>query len=190
MSIAYEKTGTPRFVVETIDGVEQIKIPAERHVFTALFLLVWLGGRTVGGFTAASDLINRGFQPFLAFWLCGWALGEAMVLSALCWMATGAEFLRVTGSDLEVRTQMLGFVRRKLYRGSDMHDLSSCAPPAWNRYNRLTIPFLQGNKTGSVRFNYGARAVYVAPGLDQAEGQLIVDRLRRRLSALQAPVSR
>jgi hypothetical protein len=32
-----------------------------------------------------------------------------------------------------------------------------------------------------VKFNHGARTIYVAQGLDEAEGRLIVEHLRRRL---------
>ena len=49
------------------------------------------------------------------------------------------------------------------------------------RYNSMSLPFLIRNRTGSVRFNYGARTIYLAAGLDEAEGRLIVDRLRRFL---------
>jgi hypothetical protein len=38
-------------------------------------------------------------------------------------------------------------------------------------------------KSGAVRFDYGARTIYAAAGLDAAEGQMIVDRLKKRLPA-------
>jgi hypothetical protein len=47
----------------------------------------------------------------------------------------------------------------------------------------MSLPFLSGAKTGSVKFSYGARTIYLAPGLDEPEGQMIVDRLRLLLPA-------
>jgi hypothetical protein len=53
----------------------------------------------------------------------------------------------------------------------------------FGRYNQMSLPFLSGAKTGSVKFSYGARTIYLAPGLDEPEGQMIVDRLRLLLPA-------
>jgi hypothetical protein len=186
MSTQYEEIRAPRFVVETVDGHEQIAIAAQRNIFIMLFLLLWLGGWTVGGVAAIGALSSKGFQPFLVFWLGGWAAGEALVAATLCWLFSGVEVLRVLGTDLEVSYQMLGFAKRRLFRGSEIRNLSSCDMPAFGRYNQMPLPFLGGNKMGSVKFSYGARTIYLAAGLDEAEGQLIVDRLRERLPSTAA----
>src|SRR5450755_4696616 len=108
MSLRYEETRSPRFVIETVDGRDQIAVKPERNLFLILFLIVWLGGWTIAGVSTFTTLLSKGFQPFLAFWLCGWALGEALVVTTLCWMLTGTEILRVPGSDLEVSHRILG----------------------------------------------------------------------------------
>lgn len=186
MSLQYEEIKAPRFRTETIDGYDQIIVPPQRNAFVMLFLLVWLCGWTFGGATAMYNLLSRPFQPFLAFWLCGWLLGEGFALVSLGWMSTGAEILRSVGCDLEVSYRMLGFTRSKLYRGTSISDLSASAAPAFSRngrYGQMSLPFLGGNKTGSVKFTYGARSIYLAVGLDEAEGQLIVERLSKKLPA-------
>ena len=181
MSMQYEALKPPRFRVETINGRDEITIGAQRNLFLMLFLLFWVSGWTFGGGATITTLFSRGFQPFLLFWLCGWAFGEACVLAILCWQFSGAEIIRIQGADLEIGCQMLGFTRRKLFRGSEIRDLSACQPQIFNRYNQMSLPFFVANKTGSVKFAYGARTIYVAPGLDEAEGRLIVDRLRGSL---------
>jgi hypothetical protein len=183
MSPRYEETKTPRFKVESVGGAEQITIRAQRNIFVMLFLPVWLCGWTFGGFAAFTSLWTKGFQPFLLFWLCGWALGETLVAAILCWMFSGAEVVRVIGSDLEVGYRMLGFTRRKLFRGGEIRDLTSWTAPMIGQRNRITLPFLTGAQSGAVKFNYGARTFYLASGLDEPEGRLIVDRLKRRLPA-------
>ena len=45
---------------------------------------------------------------------------------------------------------------------------------------RWNIPFLPSAE-GALQFNYGARTIRLATGLDEAEGQLIVDRIKRSL---------
>jgi hypothetical protein len=182
MSVRYEEKKAPRFVVETVDGREQITIKAQRNLFLMLFLLVWICGWTFGGISAMKAL-TLGFQPFLAFWLAGWALGWVVVVATLGWMLSGAEIVRVIGSDLEVGYRLFGFTRRKLFRGGDIRDFRAYASPAFGRYNQSSPPFLPGNKSGCVKFSYGARTMYLGAGLDESEGRLIVDRLRKRLPA-------
>ena len=180
MTLHYEAPQPPRFSVETVDGREQISIRARRSVFMSLFLAVWLCGWTLGGIGAITALLTKGFQPFLAFWLCGWAIGETLVAATLCWLWTGAEYIQVVNSDLEVGYRMLGYSRRKLYQGSQIRHL---APQGnvWFATNHMALPIAFANRTGSVKFAYGGRTIYLAAGLDEAEGRLIVDRLLKRL---------
>lgn len=180
MSLHYEAPPPPRFLVEQVDGREQIRIPPQRSIFLSLFLTVWLCGWTVGGMAAIGALLTKDFQPFLAFWLCGWAIGETLVAATLCWLWTGAEYIRVVNSDLEVGYRMLGYSRRKLYQGSQIRNL---APQGnvWFATNNTALPIAFANRTGSVKFAYGGRTIYLAAGLDEAEGRLIVDRLLKHL---------
>jgi hypothetical protein len=182
MSVRYVEKMAPRFVVETVDGHEQIRIKAQRNLFLMLFLLVWICGWTFGGISAMKAL-TVSFQPFLVFWLGGWALGWVVVVATLGWMLSGAEIVRVIGSDLEISYNLFGFTRRKLFRGSDIRDLSAYAIPIFGRYSQMSLPFLPGNKSGCVKFSYGARTMYLGAGLDESEGRLIVERLRKRLPA-------
>jgi hypothetical protein len=182
MSVRYEEKKAPRFVVETVDGREQITIKAQRSIFVMLFLMVWLSGWTFGGIAAMTSL-TKNFQPFLVIWLGGWALGWVFAGAALGWMLSGAEIVRVIGSDLEIAYRLFGFTRRKLFRGSDIRDLSAYSTPVFGRYNQMSLPFFSANKSGCFKFSYGARTVYAGSGLDESEGRLIVDRLRKRLPA-------
>lgn len=186
MSLKYEELKAPRFRAETIDGCDQITVPPQRNAFIMLFLLVWLCGWTFGGVMVMHSLLSRPFQPFLAIWLCAWLFGEGFALASLGWMSTGAEILRSVGPDLEVSYRMLGFTRSKFYRGTAISDLSAGVAPVLTRngrYGQMSLPFFGGNKTGSVKFIYGAQAIYLAAGLDEAEGQLIVERLSKKLPA-------
>jgi len=40
MSLRYEETRSPRFVIETVDGRDQIAVKPERNLFLMLFLIV------------------------------------------------------------------------------------------------------------------------------------------------------
>ena len=179
MTARYEPIARARFAVEQTQDGEQIRIKAPRQLWPMLFLPVWLVGWTFGGVAAFAQLLAR-FEPFLVFWLCGWALGWVMVAGTLVWMFAGSETLRVVGSDLEVAQQALGWKRRWLYRGDEIRNLSVASQPAWPFRFNWQVPF-RSARGGAVKFNYGPRTVYAASGMDDAEGQMIIERLSGRL---------
>ena len=185
MAERYEPIEAPRFVVERWNGAEGIRIKPRGVSFTALFMLAWLMLWTAGGLAAMATVAAH-FSFFLALWLCVWALGWLFVASTLAWQLSGSETLRVVGSDLEISQAMLGWTKRSLYRGSEIHNLSAARAPDFFRGYRLSNPFFKLTRMydfGSVHFTYGARTIYAAEALDEAEGRLIVERLREHLPA-------
>ncbi|MDB5433646.1 MAG: hypothetical protein JWP35_4762 [Caulobacter sp.] len=178
--MTYEPIASARFSIETKESGEQIRVKARRQIFPMLFLPVWLAGWTAGGVTAMGQVIHH-FEPFLVLWLCGWAVGWVMVAGTLTWMFTGSETLRVVGSDLEVAQHALGWSRRWLYEGGRIRNLRVADQPAWPYRFQFQVPFLNLARTGSVKFDYGPRTIYAAPGLDDAEGRMIVENLLKRL---------
>jgi hypothetical protein len=180
MSARYEEVRPPRFAYETNGPDERFVIPAERKYFQMAFLAFWLCGWTAGGVTAIINLLTASFQPFLIFWLCGWLIGECFAFVSLFWMLTGHETLTLLGSDLEVSYTMLGFSRRRLYRGGDIRDLAISIRPPTYRSNQINLPIFANNSYGTIKFSYGTRTVHVASSLDEAEGRIIVDAMQRR----------
>lgn len=177
----YEPTKPARFVVETVDGVEQIRIRARRNWLVIAFLLFWLSMWTMGGGATIFALIAH-FEPFMLLWLGGWAVAWLFVAATIAWQLTGAETLRVVGSDLEIGHGIAGLARRRLFRGSDISGMAAeGAGDPFSRMYSAYPPFLNRARTGSVKFSYGARTIHAAAGLDEGEGRLIVEHLRRRL---------
>ena len=180
--MGYEALGEPRFVVEQTPEGELVRIRARRQVFVLLFLPVWLAGWTFGGVAAITQLAHQ-FNPFLCFWLCGWAVGWVFVTVTLCWMIFGSETLRIVDRDLELGLRIGPWTRRKVYQGSRITGLRASAQNDPFAAFRLSGPFMRNAQGGAVQFNYGARTIRAAVGLDEAEGELIVERLRARLPA-------
>jgi hypothetical protein len=145
-----------------------------------LFLAIWLVMWTLGGGAAVYALVTQ-FQVFLLLWLCGWAAGWIAAAGTLLWMFTGSEAIRVVGSDLEISHVALGFSRSWLYQGSQIRNLAVATQPAWPFQFRWQVPFFRTARNGSLKFNYGPRTIFAAPGLDEGEAELIVDRLSRKL---------
>jgi hypothetical protein len=182
MAGRYEAVKPPRFEIEQGLGGERIRIRARRSIFALLFIPFWLVMWTIGGVTAATQLL-RGFDPFVAFWLVAWGAGELAVTFAWFWMLWGAELVGVTGGDLELGQRLCGLTRSRLYRGRDIRNLSAAEAPPFYAQAQLNIPFLMRGRYGAVKFGYGGRTIRFAQGLDEAEGRLIVERLLRHLPA-------
>jgi hypothetical protein len=182
MPTPYEETKAPRFVMETVNGIRQIRLRAQPKPFVMLFIAAWLIFWTFAGISTIGQLASH-FQWFLVLWLAGWALGWTFAALTLTWMLAGSEVLRVVGSDLEIGYEAFGIGRRRLFRGSDIRNLAAGANPNLDRYNRMPLPFFPGNKSGCLKFNYGARTIYAGSDRDEAEGQLILDLLRKQLPA-------
>ena len=182
MEAKYESLGTERFTVEYGAGGQLIRIPARRQIFVLLFLSVWLCGWTVGGFAALYALFAH-FSYFLVFWLCGWALGWCLAAGTVAWMLGGSETVRVIGTDLELGQHVFGYSRRWLYQGQQIRNLSAAGQAPWPFQSQFqwNVPFFRTSRFGSVKFDYGPRTTYFAPGLDEAEARLIVDRLAKSL---------
>ncbi|HTI30731.1 MAG TPA: hypothetical protein VL405_01265 [Sphingomonas sp.] len=172
----YVPIGAERFFVEHTAGGELIRIPARKQFFAMLFLPVCIALWTAGGIAAIHSLLT-GFQLFIAFWLCGWAIGWLAVASALLWMFAGSETISVVGGDLEIAHHALGFSRRWIYQGTRISSLRIANQPVWPFQNRWPIPFVRTAPNGSIKFNYGPRTMYIAADLDDGEAQMIVDKL-------------
>lgn len=176
----YEPIAHPRFHIALDERGETIVTKARKSIFPLLFLPVWLAGWTAGGIAAIAQL-SRQFEPFLILWLCGWATGWIFAAGSIAWMLAGRQALRVIGGDLEVGIGLPGIERRRLYEGKRIAHLGvSSQDSIFNRL-RFPAPPLFGYQAGAVKFNYGPRTIYVADGLDEAEGAMIVERLLQRL---------
>ncbi len=179
MAKTYEKPKPPRFRIEQGPWGERIRIRARHRVFALPFLILWISLWTLGGIAAFVEFARTG-EPFLATWLIIWALSWLVVALIIAWMITGSEILRVSTGDLEIGHSLLGWMRVRTYRGAEIGHLSASESPPFYAQFYPQIPFMRA-QSGSIKFSYGARTVYAAQGLDEAEGRMIVEWLRRRL---------
>jgi len=175
----YEELKQPRFSIAFVDGVQEIQIRAVRNWFAIPFLSIWLTAWTIAGGAAITQLF-RSFQPFFLIWLCFWAVAWLFAAASLVWQLAGRETLRIVQGDLEIGHHALGYSMRRLYRGSEIHHLSASQMDFFRRF-QFGIPWFPWGRSGAINFSYGARTVYAASGLDSAEGQMIVEHLRKQL---------
>jgi hypothetical protein len=182
MAIRYEKPKGPRFTMVFENGREEVRVPARRNWLVIIFLPLWLIPWTIGGIVAMYELVTT-HEPFIALWLCFWTVGWIFAAGAVAWTMAGLEFVRVLGRDLEIGYRLFRFERSKGYRGEAIGALGVAAGSDPLRRFRPSLPFVTALRFGAVKFDYGARTVFFADGLDEAEGRMIVEWLRPRLPA-------
>jgi hypothetical protein len=174
-----------RYTVEAAEQGLRASIPARRNWFILLFLMVWLGGWVFGEVSAASELLNpkgRGPSAFLAFWLAGWTLGGAFCAGTVLWQLAGREILLVTPSELTHRVEVFGLGWTRTYQKSEVKNFRATGysnNPFTNQ--RAMFPPIGGSGDGPIAFDYGARTIRLAPGLEEAEAKMLVRELASQL---------
>ena len=191
MSMTHEPLALPRFTVSMAGGTPEITIPAKKDWSLLALLGFWLCGWTVGGILAFDNLRSGAgqsgqFWPML-LWLGIWLIGEVLMGYCIVWFLTGAEIARIRGSNLELVHRILGYERKRSFRGLDIRNLSAREPDSNVRRKTLATPLGSPSHTSCVKFDYGARTVYFAMGLDEAEGRQIVEQLKRHLPVNNEP---
>jgi hypothetical protein len=167
-----------RSTISQETGTLRISIPMTKKPFLILFLLIWLGGWTVGGISIGSRLLHE-FVPFDAFWMCGWALGETMVTYTMIRMLGGRDILQVTNGIVEIRKEAFGLGFSKQYLLPEIRDI---------RF----LPELGSGKRHSesgIAFDYGAKTVKFGDGIDESEAKQLISTIRESCGLSQGQLS-
>lgn len=166
----FEDPTDSRIHFSSANGQMTIVVPAQRHAFVVGFLLLWLGGWTVGGFAALNQFLNPApgsdGRAFLAFWLLAWLAGEVVVIGSLLWLMFGREIIRADMSSLSHSYQLLSFSRTRNYRPSAISNLR-WDPGSDTRNSRNRRP-------SSVSFDYGPKTVAMARWCDPGEATFVI----------------
>ena len=179
----FEPLPEARFKIEYLEGTEWIIVRASRNWFIIPFIGIWLTLWTFGGVAAFSQLILGEAQLFLSLWLIGWAIGWLFAASWLGWQLKGRLRLTVQGQALIYNWSMPLVSKTKRYNAQQVRNLRAGRSmwPWGGGFMNVSYPPFFPMMPGSVQFDYGGRTMNFMPGLDEAEGQLIVDWLSRRL---------
>ncbi len=184
---SFEPVPGARHRVELRDAVEWVVIPARRNWVTIPFLTVWLFFWTLGGRAAIGEALSAAgaFERlFLGVWLIGWAIAWVFAAAWLLWQIGGEHRLAVHGSALVHRWRMPLLSRTRRYDAAHVRNLASAEPVVSPMFRG---PFLHAQppfapmQRGTIKLDYGARTIRLVPGLDEAEGRMIVERLAAKL---------
>ena len=180
-SAGHEPPGQSRFTAEWRDGAEWLLVSPRKRLLVSLFMLVWLGGWSIGFVAAARDILAGERLPFLLFWFAGWTIGGAFVIALLAWGMLGRCGISISAGTLSFQWRLLVFSRTRRFDVAHISNLRvGLNDSRWGDFG--LPPFLPGaNMHGGVRFDYGLRTVTIMSGLDEAEYAMVVDWIETRL---------
>ena len=171
-------------VTDTGRGLE-IVVPARRRVFALLFLPFWLFFWTIGGLSAFAALLSPetpgGADLFMIVWLCGWALGEAAVVTTILWMLRGREVVTVDRDALVVRREVFGVGPTQEYEARHISNLrASPLPFGVGAYGSSPLALLRQG-LGTIAFDYGAKTYRFGIAMEEAEARILIRQIEGKM---------
>ena len=154
----------------------EVVVPARRHPLVMAFLTVWLVGWLLEEVSVAAELLTAGATIFHVTWLAMWTVGGALCIGVLLWMTTGKERITIGRGVLAHRYELFGLGRSRDYDLTHVQHfaVSAASMSIWDMGAGLRPYGLGG---GPISFDYGAKTIRMAAGVDDAEGRVIVDRI-------------
>ncbi len=153
-------------------------------------MTLWLGAWLIAGIagmvnaaTGSADTpgdVNTALPWFV------WGLGALIVLFLLSWQLFGREIISIDDRGLSRSFKLFFFSRRKNYLLSEMQRL---------RWQEQTIGFtslmfapsiFSSAKYGALYFDYGAKTISFANGVDSGEGHYILEGIEAGVSKIAA----
>jgi hypothetical protein len=168
-------------VIDSSEGFSII-VPAKRNPFILLFLGAWLVGWCFGEIFAARQILAGTAQwstLFLIAWLIMWTGGGALAIYTWLWTAFGKEKITLRPGALVIKRDVIGFGRPHEYELAHVKKLR-VAQQVSDPLGRANSMRVWGLGPGALAFDYGAKTVRFAGGVDEAEASMIISDLRLR----------
>lgn len=163
-------------------GILTLTIPAKRNWFILLFLGFWICGWAVGEVMAPVSFLS-GKAPteaiiFMIAWLGMWTVGGAFAIYAWLWQVAGKEIIQVSTSSISRRRALFRFGATKEFGLAHVRNLRIAPPQGFNPFDFTAAGSFWGISGGTIAFDYGAKTFRVGQGLDEAEAQSIVRKIK------------
>lgn len=118
-----------------------------------------------------------GVNLFLLVWLGGWTIGGAFALITWSWNFAGVEKVQLGHFTLTTKREVFGIGPLKEFKLGNVANLR--INMGWSNATQLMGHFQMMNG-GTIAFDYGAKTFRFGVGLDEAEAEQIIARLSAR----------
>jgi hypothetical protein len=177
----------PRHTAEDDGTTLTFTVPGKLNAFLIAFLGFWLCGWAFGEFMAPVGIFSAKKDPgaslFILVWLCAWTIGGGFAIYIWLWMVRGREIVRISPSTLAIKRDVFGAGRTKNYDITKVSRLRF-APASYNPFDFHRSLAFWGLGGGGIAFDYGYSTVRFGSGLDDAEAEHILQRIRTRFPQL------
>jgi len=170
------------------EGLE-IVIPAQRNLVVLVFLGIWLVGWVTGEVTTLAELLKDGprrSEGLVLLWLALWTVGGVFAAYMWLWMLVGKERVLMGTSTLRVTRDVLGLGPTHSYELFQVRNLRVATRPVSPR-DTVVTPRLARLVGGLIAFQYKGQTVRFGASIDEAEAQMIVERMRQRYAFPELP---
>jgi hypothetical protein len=183
-NISITTDGTdPMIVLPNTDG-------GSARYFVGLFLLFWLGGWTIGFWSALSKILSGNASAFLIFWLAGWTVGGGFAALTLFRL-----FRPVVPETLTLRRRGVTYDSGiPPYQVSNWYGRNRSRTDYWNEitakrvhvdFDRRQLQSLRLRETDSgnrLTIDNGASRLDIAAAASEVEREWLMRLLSRRYS--------
>lgn len=173
-------------IFETLHELE-ITIPSKKKWFDLIFLLIWLIFWAIIEFLSIAILNGHMFHSldfakvFLVFWLCGWTLGGFYALKNLIWYLIGKEVISFHQGQLTISKKASLLSNSKTYDLKEVKKLRILEEKITGRGQRSLEDWgSMDSSNGTIRFDYGMKTTSFVNGIDDAESNYILEKLKKK----------
>ncbi|OYU95212.1 MAG: hypothetical protein CFE21_12980 [Bacteroidetes bacterium B1(2017)] len=170
---------------ESFEGFEII-IPTKKNWFVILFLGFWLCGWVFGEVFALTMLTGLLFGKmefanlFMLVWLGGWTVGGFFAIKTFLWNLKGKEIITIGMGQLKIEKKGLLLAKPKTYdliesKNFRAQEDNNGTDGIWGMQRNSFAAF---NSGGTIRFDYGLKTIKFAGGIDEAEANYIIEKLK------------
>jgi hypothetical protein len=184
----FVKPPGPRHTSTEGAGEITLLIPARRNFLIVGVLTLWLCGWLFGEIMTpiaffSSAHKDPGGAAFLLIWLCGWTIGGVFAFYVWLWQVKGVEVIRVSPTALSIKRDIFGYGRTRYYDVLEVRRLR-VAPFTFNPFDFRSGLAFWGIGGGILAFDYGFKTFRFGAGVDEAEANIILQKITNRLPSL------
>jgi hypothetical protein len=156
----------------------RISIPPPRSFVLGIFFVVWFAFWAYGGLTFTYEFWQGSRRDLFTFvWLGFFWIFTPVVTYYFVFSLVGRDILIVRPDVIAHRAELLGFARTHSYSVREMRNLRFVPEFGGGKSKRQSV----------IAFDYGAKTIRLASGIEEAEGNMVIDRILQRAQIAKLP---
>jgi hypothetical protein len=170
-------------IYEIFNGIA-LTIPSVKNWFIIVFIGFFVGIWSIGVIAViVSSAVSNNVPVFvILLMLCFWGAFIIIPLRIFLWNVMGKEIISFEGDVLTLDKKYLLFYKAKSYDLTEAHNFRVQEDPIASIMPFGMTPFrmLRMTNSGTIKFDYGMQTIKFGEGVDEAEANFILEKLRAK----------